>query len=71
MRPFRHDDEPTIARIAREEAIRDDRGDAVLGAMVSYLRQALSPYRPPHSSSGLPAQLARKPAGEPTMAVLS
>jgi hypothetical protein len=41
LRPFRHDDEPTIARIAREEAIETDRGDAIVCAMVSYLRQNL------------------------------
>ncbi|EIM30400.1 Tn3 family transposase [Microvirga lotononidis] len=41
LRPFRHDDEPTITRIAREEAIGTDRGDAIVGAMVSYLRENL------------------------------
>jgi hypothetical protein len=39
LRPFRHDDELTIKRIAREEAAGTDRGDAIVETMITFLRQ--------------------------------
>ena len=47
VRPFGRQDYRTMARIASNESIGTDRGDAIVGAMVVYLRQQsiLLPFR--------------------------
>ena len=39
VRPFRRDDKRAVAQVAIEQATGSDRGDAIVSAMVEYLRE--------------------------------